>query len=65
MFDFKILIFFTAGRGLMATSQGSRNLLPVVTGCCPGDPSNSCPAAQSCFSAGQFLLLFIQTMMYK
>lgn len=44
-------IIYTAGKGLLATS-GSRNLLPVLNTCCPGDPTNSCAAAQSCFVAG-------------
>ncbi len=44
----------SAGKGLMKVSiQGGRTLLPVANTCCPGDPTNSCAAAQSCFVAGK------------
>ena len=45
----------SSGRGLLKISlQGNRALLPVANTCCPGDPTNSCAAAQFCFFAGIF-----------
>ena len=46
----------SSGRGLLKISlQGNRALLPVANTCCPGDPTNSCAAAQFCFFAGTLL----------
>lgn len=44
----------TAGKGLMKVSiQNGRTLLPLDTTCCPGDPTNTCSASASCFTAGK------------
>jgi len=61
--DFENRIVNPAGRGLLATS-GSRNLLPVLNTCCPGDPTNSCAAAQSCFVAGILIIYLLATILF-
>ncbi|XP_057373484.1 chorion peroxidase-like [Daphnia carinata] len=43
----------TSGKGLMKVSmKNGRELMPLSPTCCPNDPTNTCPAAQSCFMAG-------------
>ncbi|KAI9556896.1 hypothetical protein GHT06_016690 [Daphnia sinensis] len=42
-----------SGKGLMKVSvKNGRELMPLSHTCCPNDPTNRCPAAQSCFMAG-------------
>ena len=45
--------------------QNGRNLLPVTNTCCPGDPTNSCAAAPSCFAAGVSELKYIRLFDYS
>lgn len=41
-----------SGKGLMKVAvKNDREFLPLSKICCPEDPTNTCPAAESCFMA--------------